>query len=423
MGVQRTQLDNGISVLTEEVPHLASVAVGVWFTVGSRFDPEDAVGMSHFLEHMLFKGTQKYSALEIAKAMDRIGGDLNGYTTEEVTCYHVKVLAEDLPKALEILADMVRFSVFSPKEVTKECRVLEQEIAGIAESPEEYIHELFTRTFWQQHPLGRSIAGETAHLQRIQADDITHFWQQYYVGSNMLVTLAGGVTHSDALALVEDLFGDMPAGHPVKKGQPPAHGRYYASCAYESEQTHLCLGLPYLHNAHPQRYSGRCLHTLLGGTMSSRLFQRVREEKGLAYSIGSIVESYRDAGSLAVYAACEPEAAKEVLQLVLSELADLRQTPIAEEELAGAQKHLESQFRLALENPQNRISRMAINEIYQGHHPHPEDVVDALYQVTSDDVQQLALNLFTDQGLTLQVLGPWEDWADRSQQLSVEASL
>lgn len=402
--VQKTVLDNGIRIVTEAVPAALSVTVGVWVEVGSRHEPSELGGISHFVEHMLFKGTPRRSAQAIAKEIDSVGGVLNGFTGREFSCFYAKVMAEKLPLAVDLLADIIRNPLYDLDELEKERRVILQEISMQEDTPDDLVHDLFNQTFWGDHPLARPVIGSRDSVGAIERQSLCTFSSERYHGGSILVCVAGHVEHEPLVALVSDAFGKVVAGTQPLPSQP-VYRRQVQVCERDLEQVHLCLGTRALPQNHPNRFAGFLLNTILGGSMSSRLFQTVREERGLAYAIYSYLNCHSDAGSLVVYAGTAPDDAPHVVNLVLRELRRLRSEAVADEELNFAKEQLKGNLLLSLESSDNCMSRLAKNEIYLGRHLPVDELLRQIFRVTSDDLLRLADFLLRDDYLNLQVLG------------------
>ncbi|MEA3509009.1 MAG: pitrilysin family protein, partial [candidate division NC10 bacterium] len=300
-GVYRKEvLDNGLVILTERMPEVQSISIGVWIPVGSRKEEERQAGISHFIEHMLFKGTERRSAEEIAAAIDSVGGILDAFTSREYTCYYAKVLGEHLPLAVDILADLVLHSRFDPADVEKERAVILQEIKMVEDNPDDQIHDLFTQTIWADHPLGRPILGPRETLSQIGRDEMAKFMDDSYRPDQAIISAAGGLDHQSLVDLVVAAFGDWEGRSQPGPSSPPISRVTTVNEDRDLSQVHLCLGVKGLAYAHRDRYTLSILNTILGGGMSSRLFQEVREKRGLVYSIYSYTASYRDGGLLVV---------------------------------------------------------------------------------------------------------------------------
>jgi predicted Zn-dependent peptidase len=403
--VEKSILDNGIRVVTEKIVGVHSVSVGVWVENGSRHEEAAQGGVSHFVEHMLFKGTQSRCALDIARAIDSVGGVLNAFTGREYTCYHAKVLARKLPLAIDLLGDILLNSVFDIDEIEKERRVILQEISMLQDTPEDLVHDLFNQGYWQGHPLGRSVVGTAETVGRISREELLAFLSARYCGANLLITAAGELDHAHLVELVTAAFATLPAGNRLPLSPLPEYHRRFNLEERDLEQVHICLGCRALPQNHPNRFASYLLNSILGGSMSSRLFQRLREDLGLVYSIYSYLNCHSDAGALVVYAATAPDDAPQAVDIILRELHRLRSEPVEREELQAACDQLKGQLLLSLESTDNRMTRLAKNEIYLGRNPSLKEVLAGFDRVTVEDLQRLAEFTLRDDYLALQLLG------------------
>ncbi len=326
--VTRDVLDNGLRLITETMPHVRSVTIGVWLTRGSRHESEEESGIAHFVEHMLFKGTDTRTAEDIAQAIDSIGGQLDAFTAKEYASYYIKVLDEHLPLAVDLLSDIVLRPAFAPEENGREKKVILEEIKMVEDTPDDLVHELFTEHFWQGHALGRPILGTKESVESFTAETLLAYFRSAYVGRNMIISAAGNVEHARVRELVEAAFGAVPSeGAPLPSGVPRVVPQVITRTK-ELEQSHICLGTDSYPQRHDDRYVSYILNTILGGSMSSRLFQNVREKRGLAYAVFSGLAAYRDAGNITIYAGCANEAVAEVIDLCVEELRGLKRSPI-----------------------------------------------------------------------------------------------
>lgn len=402
--VQKTVLANGIRIVTEQVPVACSVTVGVWVENGSRHDPPELAGIAHFIEHMLFKGTPRRSAKTIAREIDSVGGLLNGFTSREFSCYYAKVMAERLPLAVDLLADMVLHALFDIDELEKERKVILQELSMLEDTPDDLVHELSNQSLWGDHPLARSILGSRQTISALERTTLVDFTRARYHGGSIIISAAGQLDHQQLVELLSAAFAAVPAGD-VQRGTAPVMARSIHAVERDLEQVHLCLATAALPQNHPQRFAGFLLNTVLGGSMSSRLFQSVREERGLAYAIYSYLNTHSDAGALVVYAGTAPDEAAHVVNLILRELRRLCCEPIAAEELSAAKEQIKGNLLLSLESTDNRMTRLAKNEIYLGYHLGIDALLGQLFAVSAEDILQLAGELLRDDLLNLQVLG------------------
>jgi predicted Zn-dependent peptidase len=403
--IVRDVLDNGLRILTERMTHVRSISIGVWLTRGSRHETAERGGIAHFVEHMLFKGTATRSAEDIAQAIDSIGGQLDAFTAKEYASYYIKVLDEHLPLALDVLSDIVLNPAFTPDDIEREKKVVVEEIKMVEDTPDDLVHELFTQAFWENHPLGRPILGTRETVESLDAALLRDYFSNAYTPANLIVSAVGNLEHERVRQLVEEKFGGLKSvGRSFREDAPQVVPKIQVRNK-ELEQSHLCLGTSSYPQNHDDRYSSYVLNTLLGGSMSSRLFQNVREKRGLAYAVFSGLSAYRDAGSFTIYAGCSNEAVGEVLDLVVEELRGVRQTPVPEAELRRAKDHLKGSLMLSLENTASRMSHLARQEIYFDRQFGLDETLEGIEGVTPADVQRVAGDLFREGALAATVLG------------------
>jgi predicted Zn-dependent peptidase len=401
----RDSLDNGLRILTEQMTQVRSISIGVWLTRGSRHESADQSGIAHFVEHMLFKGTDTRSAEDIAQAIDSIGGQLDAFTAKEYASYYIKVLDEHLPLAVDILADIVLNPAFKPEDIEREKKVVIEEIKMVEDTPDDLVHEIFTQGFWEDHPLGRPILGTRESVESFTSESLHTYFRETYTPQNLVVAAVGNLEHGRVRALVEERFGQLkPAGAGLSE-LPPLVVPKVLIRNKELEQSHVCLGTSSYRQDHEDRYASYVLNTLLGGSMSSRLFQNVREKRGLAYAVFSGLSAYRDAGSFTIYAGCANEAVSEVVDLVVEELRTVKQTPVPAVELQRAKDHLKGSLMLSLENTASRMSHVARQEIYFDRQVSLDETLQGVERVTAEDVQRVAADLFRNGSLSATVLG------------------
>ena len=409
--VNKTVLSNGITILTKHMPHVRSVSMGVWVNVGARDESREENGLSHLIEHMIFKGTRTRTAYEIAKEFDAIGGQTNAFTAMENTCYHARVLESHLDTMVDILSDIFLNSIFEAVEVERERPVILQEIGMVEDSPEEYIHILTGRNYWGDNPLGRSILGSPDNILRFDAEAVRSFFQRCYQPDRILIAAAGQVAHNALVDRLAPAFEAIQPGQGLRERETPVVQRQVEVCHRQLEQVHLCLSTPGLATTHPERFAFSLMNSILGGNMSSRLFQEIREKRGLAYSVYSYLVSYEDTGMFGVYAGVEPSRAVEVTSLIAQILNQLKEKPVTIGELIDAKEFTKGSMLLASESTDNQMVRLAQGEInYQRYVP-MEEVVAHIDAVSPEDIQALAVRLFQDQQLVLTVLGPLSEVA------------
>jgi predicted Zn-dependent peptidase len=412
-------LPNGLTLITEAMPHVRSVTIGVWLKRGSRHEVQERSGISHFIEHMVFKGTKHRSAEQIASEVDQIGGHMDAFTAKEYASFHLKVLDEHLPLAVDILGDILLHPLFDPAEMTKEKKVIFEEINMVEDTPDDLVMELFAAAFWPGHPLGRPILGTKGTVGRFRRGDLASYFSRVYHPANILIAAAGHLEHGAVAALVGRHFAGLHRGATPKRGHAPTVvARTVTRSKKELEQVHVCLGTRGYPQAHPDRYACYVLNTVLGGSMSSRLFQNVREKRGLVYSISSGITAYSDAGLLSIYAGTSLDSAPEVIRLTLEEIRRLRGEPLGEPELRRAKDHIAGGLVLSLESSGARMSHLARQEIYFGRQFPLEEILAGIEAVSASDVQRVAADVF-DGRLGASVLGNLRGWRPRERELSV----
>jgi len=404
--VVREVLDTGLRLITETMPHVRSVTIGVWLMRGSRHESEEHGGIAHFVEHMLFKGTDTRTAEDIAQAIDSIGGQLDAFTAKEYASYYIKVLDEHLPLAVDLLADIVMRPAFADDEVAREKKVILEEIKMVEDTPDDLVHELFTQHFWDSHPLGRPILGSKESVEAFTAETLRDYFRRAYVAPNMIVSAAGNLDHANVRDLVTKAFAALPTDSDALDQDAPTVRPTVVTRTKELEQSHICLGTNSYQQNHDDRYVSYILNSLLGGSMSSRLFQNIREKRGLAYSVFSGLSAYRDAGNLTIYAGCAADAVEEVIDLCVEELRGLKRVRVPETELSRAKDHLKGSLMLSLENTASRMSHLARQEIYFDRHFGLDETLAGVQRVSVDDLQRVACDLFANGSLAATVLGP-----------------
>ncbi len=388
------------------MPHVRSVTIGVWLMRGSRHETDAQSGIAHFVEHMLFKGTDTRSAEDIAQEIDSIGGQLDAFTAKEYASYYIKVLDEHLPVAVDLLSDIVMRPSFVAEEITREKKVILEEIKMVEDTPDDLVHELFTQHFWDGHPLGRPILGSKETVEALDRATLREYFHTAYSAPHMIVSAAGNLEHAQVRELVSTAFANLPrAGAPVLQAAPRVSPTVVTRTK-ELEQSHVCLGTNSYQQNHDDRYVSYILNSVLGGSMSSRLFQNIREKRGLAYSVFSSLSAYRDAGNIMIYAGCAADAVEEVVDLCVEELRGLKRTPVPDSELKRAKDHLKGSLMLSLENTASRMSHLARQEIYFDRHFGLDETLAGVQRVTTDDIQRVARDLFSNGSLAATVLGP-----------------
>jgi predicted Zn-dependent peptidase len=418
--VQTEALPNGLVVITEPMEHVHSVSVGIWLRTGSRCEPPGLNGISHFIEHMVFKGTTRRTAEDIAREVDSVGGMLDAFTSKEMVCFNTRVLDEHLPKAFDVLADMVLDPKFAEDEIDREKSVILEEIRMTQDNPEDLVHELFTQNFWAPHALGKPILGTPETVSAFSRDTLRTWFKQRYAPNNMVITAAGHLTHAQLVDLVSERFAKgTSAGEDAAEATPQPASHVTLRTKHELEQVHICMGVPALPMTDRRRFGVAVLNNVLGGGMSSRLFQNIRERQGLAYAIFSELNSYRDAGALSVYAGTSLDTASQLVRSVLDEFRRLRDEPLSVEELRRAKDHLKGATLLALEGSGQRMNSLARYHMYFKRHFTAQDLIALLESVTVEDVQQLAREFFQPGRMAASVVGNLNGFALTQDQLAI----
>ena len=403
---QKSVLPNGIRLVTEELPHSRAVSVGLWLEVGSRDEAATEGGLTHVLEHMAFKGTNRRTAYDIAKEIDQLGGAGNAFTTQENTCFHIKVLGEQLPQALDLLIDLTINPIYQPVDLERERTVILEEIAAQEDNPEDLVQVNFVREFWRDCPLGRPILGVAQDISSFSLENLLSYRRATYRPERMVVAAAGNLQHQPLLDLLGPALGVFENGAPAREREPAEAHPGTHLYARDLEQAHLCLGTKGLSARDERRLVLSLLHVILGGNMSSRLFQVVREELGLAYSIYSYLSFFKDTGLLEICAGVGLKNLPDLLDAVKGELHRLKVAPVKDGELAAAKDYLKSSILLYAEDCEHRMLRLAKNEINFGHYISLEEIIAGVEKVTTDEIQHLAQELFQADKWGMTVLGP-----------------
>jgi len=405
---ERTESSSGIRILTERMPNLRSVTSGFWVGVGSRDEPQELSGISHFIEHLMFKGTSRRTAKHIAEEFDTMGGELNAFSAKEYTCYYAKVLDEKVEDAFEVITDMLLRSLMRPKDVDAERKVILEEIAMHEDSPDDIIHDLFVSALWESHPLGQSVLGYQNVIRTLESGEISEYFNRYYQPKNIVIAAAGNIDHDSVVDLVERLMDSDGGGASHERHSVvPEIRPHTAIYNRPTEQAHIVLGTKGLPRKHPARFALAVLDNILGGGMSSRLFQKVREERSLAYSIFSYHSMYVETGLMAVYAGTNPENTSSVLELIKEELEQLLERGITPEELDRAKGHIKGNLVLSLEDSGSRMTRLGKAEICQGEILSLDQLLERIDAVTCDDIHQLAKDMFGPRKLVVTAIGPF----------------
>jgi predicted Zn-dependent peptidase len=408
---RKTTLANGIRIITESMPAVRSATIGIWADVGSAAEAPARRGISHLVEHMLFKGTRNRSARQIAETMDGVGGNLNAFTDKETTCYYAKVIDRHLPLAIDVLSDMFLHSLFDPTELAKEQKVILEEIKMYDDSPDELIHDLFTSAMWTGSNLGEPTIGTAESVAAIKREYICEHMQLHYAPNAVVVTAAGNVEHDAFCELVERAFIEFNGTSPAAEPEAPRAKPVTLVKRKDIEQAHLVIGAQGLSVRDDRRYVLGVLDTLLGGGMSSRLFQEVREKRGLVYSVYSYQAAYRAAGLFGAYAATSPENVQACIDVIAEEFERLNGEPVGSDELLNAKEHIKGSLTLSLESTSSRMIRLGRNEFALGREVSPEEVELAVDAVTAEDILALARDVLDPGGIGLCVLGPVDESA------------
>jgi predicted Zn-dependent peptidase len=404
--IERATLPNRLRIVTEAMPYVRSVSLGVWIGTGSRIERAPENGISHFIEHMVFKGTTHRSAEDIARSVDSVGGGLDAFTSKELVSFNTKVMDEHLPLALDILADLVLNPLFREEDIAKEKSVILEEIKMEADQPEFVLHETFISNFWKGHGLGRPILGTKETVKKFSRQMLFDYYNRVYTPGNILITAAGNLEHDEIVRLVCNHFAGLPDRERVPVDTTPeSHAPIVLKRKESLEQVHIAMGVPSYQLAHEMRYPLYVLNTVLGGGMSSRLFQDIREKQGLAYAVYSELNLFSDTGCFTVYAGTAVETAEQVVLSVIQELRALKNDLIGEDELRRAKDHLKGSLMLSLESTSSRMSNLARQELYFDRFMSLDEMLESIESVTREEVQRIACEFFTTDNIALAMLG------------------
>jgi predicted Zn-dependent peptidase len=404
--IRREVLPNGLTVISEQMQHLRSVSIGVWVKTGSRDEDPRSNGISHFIEHMLFKGSANRSAEDIARQVDSIGGNMDAFTAKECICFNMKVVDEHLPVAIDILSDLVLNPLFKEEDIAREKGVILEEIKMDEDSPDYLVHEIFTQSFFKDHPLGKPILGTRDTVKKFERSSVLEFYKQCFTPENIVVSAAGNLEHKKFVDLVKRHFAQLkPTKTNRKSRRPETASRIMLRNKKSLEQVQICMGVPSYPIAHEKRYASYILNSLLGGGMSSRLFQNIRERQGLAYAIYSDLSPYRDTGCLCVYAGTSRESAGKVVQSVVRELFRLKSETVSAEELRRSKDQLKGSLMLSLESSTSRMSNLARQEMYFDHFFTLDELIERIEAVSADDLRAMAEEFFKTESIAVTVLG------------------
>lgn len=402
---RKTVLSNGIKVITEEIRHVRSASIGAWVRCGSRHEDERINGTAHFIEHMLFKGTARRSAFDIASDIDSVGGVMNAFTGKELTAFYVKVPDYHVNLAIDLLADIFTHSLFDLDDIEKEKAVVLQEISMVEDTPDEYIHDIFEKHFWEGHALAMPVLGTRDSVDAFDREQVMRFFEDRYRGENLVIAAVGNLEHDALVDCVAKLFGSLPALR-LQSGETRP-GTTARRCCIEKdlEQLHLVVGTPAPATLDNDRFAGILMNSVFGGSMSSRLFQEIREKRGLAYAVRSYIVSYRDTGMLNVYVGTSKDKTREVIDIILAEMRRMKSERLTDKELQSAKELIKGNLLLSMESTDNRMQKLATNEIYFGRNVPPEEIVGRIEAVTAEDILSLAGQLFTRPNLSMVFLG------------------
>ena len=407
--VRREVLPNGLRILTETITYVQSVSIGIWVASGSRDETHEIAGISHFIEHMYFKGTETRTARQIADEFDSIGGQLNAFTDKEYTCYFCKVLCEHLPHALNVLSDMFLNSTLATQEIELEKNVILEEIKRHEDTPEEQVHDLVAEIVWEGHPLGKSILGNEESVENLTRDNLVEFTGSRYSPDSIIISAAGNLVHEELVEQINRLFGDNTGSREKLSEKPPIFTNESRLTTKTTEQVHLCIGTKGYSQVDQNRYDLAIIDATLGGGMSSRLFQEIRENRGLVYAIGSYSASYRDGGMFAIYGGTSMENIEEVVNLIRAEFKNIVQGNITDDELTRAKNQIRAALVLSEESMSSRMSRMAKTELYFGRLMPIEEIISCVQNVTHESVARAANDIFGDSQFPIAAIGPFND--------------
>ncbi len=402
-------LDNKIQILTEHIPHVRSVSVGFFVDTGSRYEVPEINGASHFIEHMLFKGTRQRTAKDIAEELDAVGGQLNAFTTKEFTCYYARVLDEHFDLALDLLSDMFINSKFDLQDIDRERNVIIEEIKMYEDTPDELVHDIFASSIWSGHALGQPIIGTADVISSLSREKLIEYYKTHYIPDKLIIAVAGNIDHEVVIKKIYSVFEKSEGTSSARSMIAPVPKRDVICRSKDTEQVHLCVGAPGLRLDHENIYVMQVLNTILGGGLSSRLFQEIREQRGLVYSVYSFHSSYHDTGLFGIYAGLSKQNVVQALSLIFKQVKDIRQSGVKEEELYRAKEQLKGGLLLSLENVNTRMSRLGKSQLYLGKVVSPEDIVKKVNRVTVAQIQELAKERLSPECFTLATIGPWEN--------------
>jgi predicted Zn-dependent peptidase len=404
--IRKLRLDNGLTLITESMPHVRSVSLGIWLNSGSRQEAPERGGITHFIEHMVFKGTHNRTAEQIARSMDSIGGHLDAFTSKECVSFNAVVLDQHFTQALDVLSDLVLNPLFDPGDIKKEQSVVLEELKAEEDNPEYLLHELFSQKFWKNHPLGRPILGTRRTVSSFDQRMLRAQFERSYFPNDMVISVAGHLDQRRVADMIRKRFSHLkPRNHRAAQPRPVIEANITLKNKDSLEQAHLCMGVPSYPMADERRYASYLLNTLLGGGMSSRLFQKIREQQGLVYSVFSELTPYRDTGGLLVCAGTSPSSVPRVIASIMEEFRDLKENPVSEEDLRRAKDQLKGSIMLGLESTASRMSNLARQEMYFGRFVSLDEMLEKIEVVTANDLTNIAREFFRTENIALTVLG------------------
>lgn len=403
----RSILSNGLRIVCETIPYVHSVSIGLWVACGSRNEALNEQGISHFIEHMVFKGTKNRTAKDIAESIDAVGGHLNAFTTKEYTCFYAKALDQHFNLGMQLLADMIINPLFDPDDLSKERNVIEEEIKSYEDSPDEIVHDLLAESLLMGHPLGYPVLGTPETIKGFSRDTVVDYWKRFYNPANACLAVAGNIDIEQVVAEAERWWASLAGFAPVSSKTTSCERRRTTIRRKDTEQVHLCIGAEGVSRTHEEKYAMLILDSILGGSVSSRLFQELREERGLVYSAGSSHAAYRDTGIFSIYAGTSMGNLSQVVSIVRQQLEHLREHLVHDGELKRAKEQLKGNLWLSLENTSNLMSRLAKSEMFYGHFVTPEEVVARVENITAEDVQAMARRIFEPESMVLAAVGPF----------------
>ncbi|MDL2281063.1 insulinase family protein [Selenomonadales bacterium OttesenSCG-928-I06] len=407
--INKTILPNGIRVVSEYIPYVKSISLGIWIGTGSRFEDDHNHGISHFIEHMMFKGTKNRSAKDIAESIDSVGGHLNAFTAKEYTCYYIKILDSHSDLAMDVLSDMLLNSQFDSDHIEKEKQVVLEEVKMYEDSPDELVHDIYLENVWKEHQLGRNILGTKDSIVNFEKDLILEYIKDFYTGDNVAIVCAGNIEHEKLVELAKKYFSDFSGKKKEKEIIAPNFTKVKSFHYKDTEQTHLCLGTIGVDQNSPDLYAIYLLNNILGGGVSSRLFQSIREERGLAYSVYSYQTNYKDCGLFSVYAGTSKDNTKQVIDLILQNIKDLKNYNITEKELRTAKEQIKGAMMLGLEGSSSRMSRLGKLEITLGKFVSLDEIVEEIEKVSLDKIANIIEKIFRKDLISFTSLGPIQE--------------